>query len=104
VQKVKIDRTFISNVDKDPDDAVIARAIVSLGHSLGLKVVAEGVEHRDQLKFLREEGCDHAQGYFLARPLSTKDCKSYLEQANDKARAMRASSGVVNLSARYWQY
>ncbi len=104
VQKVKIDRTFICNVDKDPDDAVIARAIVSLGHSLGLKVVAEGVEHRDQLKFLREEGCDHAQGYFLARPLSTKDCESYLTQAKDNARAMRASSGVVNLSARYWQY
>jgi diguanylate cyclase (GGDEF)-like protein len=104
VQKVKIDRTFVSNVDKDPDDAVIARAIVSLGHSLGLKVVAEGVEHRDQLKFLRDEGCDHAQGYFLARPLNVKDCESYLEQANDKARAMRASSGVVNLSTRYWQY
>ncbi len=104
VQKVKIDRSFVSNVDKDPDDAVITRAIVSLGHSLGLCVVAEGVEHRDQWRFLRDEGCDHAQGYHFARPLSVEDCESYLEQANDSARTMRSSSGVVNLAARCWHY
>ena len=103
VRKVKIDRSFISNVDKDPDDAVITRAIVSLGHSLGLCVVAEGVEHRDQWKFLHDEGCDHAQGYHFARPLSTADCQRYLEQANENARTMRVASGVVNLAARYWQ-
>ena len=104
VKKVKIDQSFIRNVDKDSDDAVIARAIVSLGHSLGLCIVAEGVEHRDQWKFLRDEGCDHAQGYHFARPLSTGDCENYLRQATDNALTMPSSSGVVNLAARCWHY
>jgi diguanylate cyclase (GGDEF)-like protein/PAS domain S-box-containing protein len=104
VQKVKIDRSFVSNVDNDPEDAVITRAIISLGHSLGLSVVAEGVEHRDHMTFLSEGGCDHAQGYFLARPLSSQDCERYLEQINETARAIHGSLGVVNLAARCWQY
>ncbi len=66
---LKIDRTFIRDVTSDPDDATIAVAMIKLAHSLGLKVVAEGVETRAQLDFLRENGCDEMQGYYFSRPL-----------------------------------
>lgn len=66
---LKIDRTFIRDVTSDPDDATIAVAMIKLAHSLGLKVVAEGVETRAQLDFLRENGCDEMQGYYFSQPL-----------------------------------
>ena len=65
---LKIDCAFIHEIATDPDDAVIARAIINLAHSLGLKVVAEGVETEAQLAFLRANGCDEVQGNYLAPP------------------------------------
>ena len=69
IDKLKIDRSFISEVMTRPDDASIVRAIVSLAHSLRLKVVAEGVESPEQLEFLRSVGCDQYQGYHFSRAL-----------------------------------
>jgi diguanylate cyclase (GGDEF)-like protein len=66
---LKIDRAFIRDVTTDPDDATIAVAMIKLAHSLGLRVVAEGVETRDQLDFLIEHGCDEIQGYYFSQPL-----------------------------------
>ena len=66
---LKIDRAFIRDCITDPEDAMIASAIISLAHSLKLKVVAEGVETEAQLNFLRARGCDEIQGYYFARPL-----------------------------------
>lgn len=66
---LKIDRAFIRDVTSDPDDATIAVAMIKLAHSLGLRVVAEGVETRAQLDFLRENGCDEMQGYYFSQPL-----------------------------------
>jgi diguanylate cyclase (GGDEF)-like protein/PAS domain S-box-containing protein len=74
IDALKIDRTFISDLTTDSDDGSIALAIISLAHSLKLKVIAEGVETRDQLEFLRAHGCDEMQGYYFARPLSIVDC------------------------------
>ena len=71
---LKIDRAFIRDVTTDPDDASIALAIISLAHSLKLKVVAEGVETESQLAFLSTHGCDEMQGYYFARPLPVADC------------------------------
>jgi EAL domain-containing protein (putative c-di-GMP-specific phosphodiesterase class I) len=65
---LKIDRSFVNETAKGGRDAVIAQAIISLGHALGLRVLAEGVETRDQLDFLRHHGCNEYQGYFFARP------------------------------------
>ena len=66
---LKMDRSFIVEVDKRKDDATIVSAIVHMAHSLGLKVVAEGVETADQLDKLAQMGCDLVQGYYLSRPL-----------------------------------
>jgi diguanylate cyclase (GGDEF)-like protein len=65
---VKIDREFVAGLPDDEGDAAIVHAVVALGHSLGMRVVAEGVESASQLDFLRAAGCDEAQGYLLGRP------------------------------------
>ena len=73
VDTLKIDRSFVRNVENDADDATIAKAIISLGKSLNLRVIAEGVETERQLDFLREHGCEEAQGFFFSRPVSADD-------------------------------
>ena len=67
--RVKIDRSFISDIETDRDDAAIAKTIISMAHSLGIKVVAEGVETEEQCNFLRRNMCDEMQGFFFSRPL-----------------------------------
>jgi len=69
VDCVKIDRSFVNDIPTDVGDTALTRAIIAMGHSLGLHVVAEGVERRDQLDFLRREGCDEYQGYWFAKPM-----------------------------------
>jgi diguanylate cyclase (GGDEF)-like protein len=69
VDRLKVDRSFVQHI-ADADDAVIVRAIIALGHNLGLKVVAEGVETEEQIEFLRANGCDELQGYFFSKPVS----------------------------------
>ncbi|MCF8482700.1 MAG: EAL domain-containing protein [Rhodospirillum sp.] len=68
VDKLKVDQSFVRHVTDGGNDAVIARAIINLGHSLGLEVIAEGVETEDQLAYMRTEGCDVIQGFLLATP------------------------------------
>jgi diguanylate cyclase (GGDEF)-like protein/PAS domain S-box-containing protein len=78
VDQLKIDQSFVCDIGSDPNDAVIARAIISLGHSLGMSVVAEGVSSTDQLAFLRENGCDEVQGYLLSHPLPIEELQTLL--------------------------
>ncbi len=69
VHRLKIDSSFVRDIGRDENDEAIARAIISLGHSLGLEIVAEGVEREEQAAFLRAEACDVAQGFLYARPV-----------------------------------
>ena len=66
--KIKIDRAFVMNLGRNPQSAAIVRAVIGLGHGLGMSIVAEGVETQEQLGFLAEEGCDAVQGYFIGKP------------------------------------
>jgi EAL domain-containing protein (putative c-di-GMP-specific phosphodiesterase class I) len=68
VDTLKIDRAFISNMDSDPENCAIVRAIIVLAHNLGLKVVAEGTETEEQLNLLKQYNCEMVQGYFFSRP------------------------------------
>jgi diguanylate cyclase (GGDEF)-like protein/PAS domain S-box-containing protein len=78
IDVLKIDQSFVRDIPGDADDAAIASTIITMAHSLGLKVVAEGVETREQLNFMREHGCDSMQGYFLSKPLPVEQFESFL--------------------------
>jgi EAL domain-containing protein (putative c-di-GMP-specific phosphodiesterase class I) len=86
IDRLKIDRSFVHDVNYDTDDAAIAESIIALGHSLRIKVLAEGVETKEQLNFLQELHCDEMQGYYFSRPLSLEDFTELLNSglgAND---------------------
>jgi diguanylate cyclase (GGDEF)-like protein len=73
VEKLKVDQSFVRHLITDENDAAITRAVITLGHSLGLKVLAEGVETAEQLAHLRAEGCNTYQGYYYSRPLPAEE-------------------------------
>ncbi len=78
ISRLKIDRSFVRDIPEDPNDMVIARTIIAMGHSLGLEIVAEGVENDVQRSFLIDEGCDFLQGYLISRPLRPGLFKKFL--------------------------
>jgi diguanylate cyclase (GGDEF)-like protein len=79
IDTIKVDRSFIRDIPADAGDMKIAHAIIAMAHALRLKVVAEGVENAEQLKFLRVQHCDAAQGYFLYRPLPADEVAEVLK-------------------------
>ena len=80
IDKLKIDIAFIREVTNNPQDAAIARTIIELAHSLDLQVIAEGVETREQLAFLTDNGCDQVQGYLFCRPLPAEELEVLLRE------------------------
>jgi EAL domain-containing protein (putative c-di-GMP-specific phosphodiesterase class I) len=78
--EIKIDKSFVIDMARNEDDAFIARSVIDLGHNLGLKVVAEGVENEATWNLLRQMGCDVAQGYYVSRPLATCDLMDFLNR------------------------
>ena len=80
ISMIKIDRSFVQNCAKRKTDASILAAIVTMGHALGLKVLAEGVETEEQARVLREQGCDEVQGFLYSRPVSAEKLMGLLDQ------------------------
>ena len=80
VEKLKIDKSFVHGLPESPDDGIIVRAIIDLGHALGHTVIAEGVESEEQLAFLRDRNCDEGQGYFCGRPMPAQAFETLLER------------------------
>lgn len=78
IDTLKIDRSFIRDIHQDPNDAAIAKSIIDLGHNMGLNVVAEGVETRDQQQWLKRQGCDQAQGFLYSKPVAASELAAVL--------------------------
>ncbi|SDX43835.1 PAS domain S-box-containing protein/diguanylate cyclase (GGDEF) domain-containing protein [Marinobacter mobilis] len=76
---LKIDKSFVQDVNNKQEDASLVRAIINMAHSLGLKVIAEGVEEEEQITFLNDENCDYSQGYFYGRPMPEPEYRDWLE-------------------------
>jgi diguanylate cyclase (GGDEF)-like protein/PAS domain S-box-containing protein len=80
VDRLKVDRSFVQDIASDVDDATIVRTIVALGHNLGLKVVAEGVENEQQIQFLCDNLCDELQGYYFGMPMDAAELATLLRR------------------------
>ncbi|MFP5505836.1 MAG: putative bifunctional diguanylate cyclase/phosphodiesterase, partial [Gammaproteobacteria bacterium] len=86
ISKIKLDKSFVRDVDKK-DGAAIARTVITLGHSLNMKVMAEGVETEMQLRFLREHACNEVQGYYFGRPMPPGAIERLLRGSLDELKA-----------------
>ena len=91
IDYLKIDKSFVSNLENSTNDAALCDAIILMAHTLGLKVIAEGVETRKQKQILAESGCDFAQGYLFSRAVSADELEALLNQESDTAQPARTS-------------
>jgi len=80
LDRLKIDRSFVRHVTRDQSDATIAEAIIALAHSMKLSVVAEGIEHGEQLEFMAKRQCDSMQGFYLSRPVTAGEFSLFLKR------------------------
>jgi EAL domain-containing protein (putative c-di-GMP-specific phosphodiesterase class I) len=92
---LKLDRSFVTGLPQEADDVSIARAVISMAHSLGLRVVAEGVETPSQREFLAAHGCDEMQGYLFSKPLAPEALVALLDtNRSRKSRRMRQAENA----------
>ena len=109
---LKIDQSFVRDLATDPNDVAIVKTIIAMAHTLGMRVIAEGVETYAQLEFLRRQGCDGSQGYYCSKPLAADDFTELLadwerirqgrcraDTAEKRRRAKPADTSLGNRSA-----
>ncbi|HVJ62714.1 MAG TPA: EAL domain-containing protein [Tahibacter sp.] len=97
IDTLKIDKEFVGDITSDPDDEAITATIITMAHSLGLNVIAEGVETAEQLEYLREQGCDEIQGNWLSHPLSAERCLEFLKSRRAAAPGAHGDAIVREL-------
>jgi EAL domain-containing protein (putative c-di-GMP-specific phosphodiesterase class I) len=98
VDKLKIDRTFLTDIISKPTDASLVSSIIAMSHGMGLSVIAEGVEDKEQLRFLQSLGCDEIQGYFISKPVPRKAAETLLaEVASMHHKIMDALKDSVHM-------
>jgi len=78
--KIKVDKSFVSGIEDDGKASTIVKAVIGLGHNLGLPIVAEGVENAHQLELLRAEGCTEIQGFLIGRPMAISEWEHLVEE------------------------
>ncbi len=83
IDRIKIDQTYVQNIDSDRGDDVIIKAIIAMASSLKLEVIAEGVETERQIKFLQREKCKDVQGHYFSKPLSSSECEKYIKSLTE---------------------
>jgi EAL domain-containing protein (putative c-di-GMP-specific phosphodiesterase class I) len=94
---LKIDRSFVKDLHRDPDDASICAAIIAMAHSLDLKVIAEGVELEEQLAYLRDHNCDQIQGFLFSKPLPAKEFEALVTARPDSRQKVAIPDKSVKL-------
>ncbi|MGB1062247.1 MAG: EAL domain-containing protein, partial [Ketobacter sp.] len=104
MDEVKIDRAFVQDMLEDPDNGTIVDAIIQLGHSLGMSVIAEGTETLDQIKYLQECECDVAQGYYYSQPIREDSFLTFLSNQRSQVksatqRAAKTANSLLNKSS-----
>ena len=85
VNELKIDKSFVMNIEHDTDDVTIVKSTIELGHNLGLKVVAEGIENKNVWNILKAMGCDYGQGYLMSKPMPANQLLDWSQQWSQKA-------------------
>jgi EAL domain-containing protein (putative c-di-GMP-specific phosphodiesterase class I) len=95
VDELKIDKSFVMNMERDADDAKIVRSTIDLGHNMGLRVVAEGIESEAVWQILAKMGCDQAQGYFISRPIAASQLIAWIAQWVPPGRRAEAIANLV---------
>ena len=98
--KIKIDREFVTGVDGRADSQAICQSIIALGRGLGIRVLAEGVEHRAEYEWLRRHGCDHFQGFYFARPMDSETFASFAAEPRLLTELLRLSAGSEQIIKR----
>ncbi len=91
IDSLKIDRAFVMDIPESGDDMAITAAIIAMGHQLNLEIVAEGVETREQLEFLRQHNCDFVQGYLFSKPIPAPDLEQMLRQQGPNTKHQQSA-------------
>ncbi len=101
IDRLKISQTFVRDIPNDPDNGAIVEAIIGMAHSLQLKVVAEGVENREQLDFLRKQNCQEMQGFYFAPPMSLEGLAAFIRNGYEVEASLAGSPGEYAPPSEY---
>ena len=95
ISNLKIDRSFVKELPDNADDSAIVSSTISMAHYLGMKTIAEGIETREQLRFLKHAGCDIAQGYLISRPLPLDELGQFIKASSQGVINKKLASGSI---------